>query len=390
MAGLNDLVTNKELQTTSLPGWYSTAQQNLVNQTTGVNAPAIGDTAAQSAVSAFGTGSPFTSGQNILQTIGSGAANPWLVTTDATGAQTVSPNVATPLGGLFAAQRDYLGQIMPDIDVAATAPAIASGGFGSRMNLSGIAREREKAYSDLAQKQMQAALQAQQTGVAAGAGLGNIGQGLVKSALETGTYQQNAPYAGAVNVANILSKVSPEKNIEKSVKLGGLNQILGLMTGVSGGMGALTGDYLRDARGNILKDPSGNPIKRPGLLEQLGIKGGLTKLADYFQNPSRLPPVSHTSPDSGAVFDSESGLTFVTGADGQQYSIDVNGNYYDASGNLVWSPASAYPDESYEQDNMYNTTPDYSYEADNMYNSTPSGESYYGDESAQYGNYYGY
>ena len=104
MAGLNDLVTNKEIQATSLPSWYSTAQQNLVNQATGVNAPALGDTAAQSAVSAFGTGSPFTAGQNILQSIGSGAANPWLISTDASGAQKVAPNIATPLGGLFSAQ----------------------------------------------------------------------------------------------------------------------------------------------------------------------------------------------------------------------------------------------------------------------------------------------
>lgn len=118
-------------------------------------------------------------------------------------------------------------------------------------------------------------------------------------------------------------------------------------------MKSLTGDYLRDAKGNVLTDPSGKPIKSQGLLEQLGIKGGLTALGINKPNQSALPPVSHTSPESGAVFDSESGLTFVTGADGQQYSIDISGNYYDSSGNLVWSPASAYPDESYEQDNLY-------------------------------------
>ena len=133
MAGLNDLVTNKETSSTSMPGWYSSAQQNLVNQATGVNAPALADTAAQSAVSAFGTGSPFTAGQNILQTIGSGAANPWLVSTDATGAQTVSPDVSTPLGGLFAAQSDYLKQILPDIQAEETAKAISSAWMSGRI-----------------------------------------------------------------------------------------------------------------------------------------------------------------------------------------------------------------------------------------------------------------
>lgn len=269
MAGLNDLVTNKELQTTTLPGWYNTAQQSLVNQATGVTSPALADTAAQSAVSAFGSGSPFTAGQNILQSIGSGAANPWLVSTDAAGKQTVAPNVATPLGGLFAAQRDYLQDIIPDIDVAATAPAIAGGGFGSRMNLSGIAREREKAFSDLAQKQMQSALQAQQTGVAAGAGLGNVGQQQIKSALDTGTFQQNAPYAGALNLANILSKVQPEKTATKSVELGGLNQIMGLLAATQGGLGSLMGGTpLRDASGKVILDAAGKPVMSPGVLDQ--------------------------------------------------------------------------------------------------------------------------
>lgn len=269
MAGLNDLVTNKDISTTTLPSWYSTAQQNLVNQATGVNAPAIGDTAAQSAVSAFGAGSPFTSGQNILQSIGSGAANPWLVTTDATGAQTVKPNVATSLGGLFQAQSDYLGDILPDIQAEETAKAISGGGFGGRMNISGLARETGKAYSDLAQKQMQAALQAQQTGVAAGAGLGNLGQDLVQSAINTGTFQQNAPYAGSTNLANILGKVDPGKATTTSRELGGLNQIMGLLTATQGGLGSLMGGTpLRDASGKIMVDANGKPLMSPGVLDQ--------------------------------------------------------------------------------------------------------------------------
>lgn len=357
MAGLNDLVTNKELQTTSLPGWYSTAQQNLVNQTTGVNAPALGDTAAQSAVSAFGTGSPFTSGQNILQTIGSGAANPWLVTTDATGAQTVSPNVATPLGGLFAAQKDYLGQIMPDIDVAATAPAIASGGFGSRMNLSGIAREREKAFSDLAQKQMQAALQAQQTGVAAGAGLGNIGQGLVKSALETGTYQQNAPYAGAVNVANILSKVSPEKNIEKSIKLGGLNQIMGLLAGTQGGLNALMG--------RTVTDSAGNKVVLPGLIEQIRrlYSGG------GGEQPGMEGTTELTNPSQPG--DESYGWRYFS--DGTV--ISPSGDYY-RNGELVYSPPNTYE------------SPDYSFWDDTYGSDSGSGGGGQYESPTDYGDYF--
>lgn len=355
MAGLNDLVTNKDIQTTSMPGWYSTAQQNLVNQATGVNAPALADTAAQSAVSAFGTGSPFTAGQNILQTIGSGAANPWLVTTDATGAQTVSPNVATPLGGLFAAQRDYLGQIMPDIDVAATAPAIASGGFGSSMNLAGIARERGKALSDLQQKQMQAALQAQQYGVSAGAGLSDIGQEMVKSALETGKFQQNAPYASAANLGNILREIKPGQTQTTSRQLGGLNQILGLVSATGGGLNSIMG--------RTVTDSSGRQVRLPGLIDQIK--------ALYGRSQGEAPAVGSEITNPSRPGEESYGWRYFS--DGTV--ISPEGDYYQG-GELVWAAP--------------NRTSDISYELDNMYNSTPSGESYYGDESAQYGNYYGY
>ena len=339
MAGLNDLVTNKDISTTTLPSWYSTAQQNLVNQATGVNAPAIGDTAAQSAVSAFGAGSPFTSGQNILQSIGSGAANPWLVTTDATGAQTVKPNVATSLGGLFQAQSDYLGDILPDIQAEETAKAISGGGFGGRMNISGLARETGKAYSDLAQKQMQAALQAQQTGVAAGAGLGNLGQDLVQSAINTGTFQQNAPYAGSTNLANILGKVDPGKATTTSRELGGLNQIMGLLSAAGGATSVLQGKYTVDRNGNI--------VKVPGLLDQLGIKGGLAGLfpgATGNVNVEGTTPPANWEQISGGTYDPESGMIWYQGADDQGYAIDAGGNYYDAGGDLIWSPSWEYED----------------------------------------------
>lgn len=330
MAGLNDLVTNKETQATTLPGWYSTALQNLTNQATGVTAPALGDTAAQSAVSAFGTGSPFTAGQNILQSIGSGAANPWIVKTDATGAQTVTPNVSTPLGGLFSAQQDYLNKALPGIEAERTARSISGGDFGSRMNISGVAAERGKAISDLAQKQMQAALQSQQYGVAAGAGLGNLGQEQVKSAIETGTFQQNAPFAGSVNLANILSKVQPDKSVQKSVQLGGLNQIMGLLSAGSGASDLLQGKYVKDAQGNV--------IRLPGLLEKLGVSGGLQGLYPGVNVDGTTPPPNFAQ-ENGGTYDPESGMVWYQGSDGQGYGIDSSNNYYDASGNLIWSPA---------------------------------------------------
>jgi hypothetical protein len=334
MAGLNDLVTNKETSSTTLPSWYSTAQQSLVNQATGVNAPAIGDTAAQSAVNAFGQSSPFAAGQNILQSIGSGAANPWLVSTDATGAQTVSPNVNTAMGGLFQSQKDYLNELMPDIDAATTAGSIAGGGFGSRMNLSGIANARANAASDLFQKQMQSALQNQQTGVSAGVGMGNVGQQGVQSALNTGTFQQNAPYAGATNLASILSKIQPDQTATKSVELGGLNQIMGLLAAGSGGLNSLMGRTVVDSKGN--------QVKLPGIIEQ--IKGLYNEFTGGAPDVSSVEQLSNPSQPGDESY-------------GWEYYSDGTviapwGDYYQ-NGELIWSPSN-------------NTTSDESYGADNQ------------------------
>ena len=243
MAGLNDFLTDTQIKEQSMPSWFNTAQENMVKNAALVTQPAIGDTAAQYATSAFGPGSTFEKGGDILSSIGSGAANPWMVTTGAGGEKIVSPDVTTPMGGLFKAQTDYLSQIMPDIAAKQNAQAIAGGGFGSRMNLSGVQRAQQEAAADLFQKQMQAALQSQQTGVQAAAGLGNIGGQEVKSALDTATLQQGYPYAGYVNLANIIGKtrvpVTEKTKMDKSLlsQLGGLNQFI---AGVPSGLDSFT------------------------------------------------------------------------------------------------------------------------------------------------------
>lgn len=232
MAGLNDFLKDTTVKEQTMPAWFNTAQENLVKGAQQVQQPAIGDTAAQYATGAFGPGSTFQTGADILSSIGSGAANPWMVTAGPGGQQTVTPDVTTPMGGLFKAQTDYLNQIMPDIAAKQNAQAIAGGGFGSRMNLSGVQRAQQEAATDLFQKQMQAALQAQQTGVQAGAGLGNIGGQEVKSALDTATLEQGYPYAGYVNLANIIGKtrvpIGERTQIDPSIlsQMGSINSII--------------------------------------------------------------------------------------------------------------------------------------------------------------------
>lgn len=340
MAGLSNMLTNKEVSTESLPSWFTNAQQQAVSAISNVKAPAVADTAAQSAINAFQPGtSPFGSAQSTLESIGSGAANPWL----ASGA----PDTSTALGGLFAAQTEQAKQFMPEIDTAQTAKNIAGGDFGSAMNLGGVSRARANFLTDLYQKQMQSALQNQQTGVAAGSALGNVGNQLVQSALNTGTFQQNAPYASALNLANVVGKLQAPKTTTKSTDLGFLNQLGALGSLITGGVGALNNQYVQDPR-------TGKVTEKPGLLAQLGIKGGLpglyNKVTGAFSSGSGSEP--GVSSDSGA-YNPDTGMTDYIGADGNQVSIDANGNYYDESGNMIWSPGwGESTDESYEEDNM--------------------------------------
>ena len=234
MAGLNSLVSDKDVATTSMPSWYNTATQNVATSLGNLQSPDISATTAPSAVGAFGSSGPFAQGQNTLQTIGAGAANPWLTSTDASGKTSVTPNMNTAMGGLFGAQQDYLNSMLGDINASATAPAIGSGNFGSKMNLAGITKARGQAANDLFQKQMQSALQNQQTGVSAGAALGNLGNQQVQGALNTAEYQANQPYASGLNEAKILQALNPGNTVTKQRDYSLLNQIGGLSTALGG------------------------------------------------------------------------------------------------------------------------------------------------------------
>ena len=114
MAGLNDIISNTAQQTTTMPAWFDTAQQNVVNQATGAlnAAPQPQNTVAQGAVNQLsGPTNAFTNATGTLQNIASGAANPWI--TSPTGQ--VTPDTSTALGGLFQAQNQQLQQMMPNV-----------------------------------------------------------------------------------------------------------------------------------------------------------------------------------------------------------------------------------------------------------------------------------
>ena len=160
MAGLSDLITNSSTQTTSMPSWYDTAQQNIATQagTAAAAAPAPGATVAQNAINQLtGPTNAFTTAAGTAQNIATGAANPWI--TDASGA--VTPNTATAMGGLFAAQNQQLKQMIPNITADPDAASIGSGQFGSLRGQTAANRAITDAQANLFAQQNQAALQKQ-------------------------------------------------------------------------------------------------------------------------------------------------------------------------------------------------------------------------------------
>jgi hypothetical protein len=256
MAGLNNLISNTGQQTTTLPSWFDTAQQNVVSQAGAANAaaPAPGQTVAQNAVNALsGPTNAFTTAAGTLQNIASGAANPWI--TDPTTGQ-VSPNTATPLGGLFQAQNQQLQQLAPNIMAPVTAGGTGSGQFGSLRTQTAADKALADAQAQLFAQQNQAALQNQSTGVQAGIGAGTVSQENINNLLQTGQYQQAAPFINASNYGKILGGIQAPTTVNNQTQLSPLNQIAGLVS--------------------VLGGPAGTT----GLLGQFGVKNGLQGLID--------------------------------------------------------------------------------------------------------------
>jgi hypothetical protein len=211
----------------------SQAQQNVVNQasTAASQVPSLANTAAGQAINTYGGAqNPFAQATGTLQQIASGAANPWI--TSATGQ--VTPNTQTALGGLFQAQNQQLQQLAPNIMAPATAAGTGAGQFGSLRTQTAADKALTDAQAQLFAQQMQAAQQAQQTGVQAGQAIGNIGAQDITGATTLTGLQQSAPFAASANLAKVIGGLSVPTTETQSTQLSPLNQI-GALTGALGG-----------------------------------------------------------------------------------------------------------------------------------------------------------
>lgn len=237
MAGLNNLISNTAQQTTTLPTWFDTAQQNVVNQAGQAfgAAPSAQNTVGQQAVNALsGPTNAFTQAGGTLQQIASGAANPWI-----TNAQTgqVTPDTSTAMGGLFQAQNQQLQQLMPNVTAQPLAGSIGSGNFGSLRGQTAVNKAMGDAQAQLASQQMQAALQNQATGVNAGSAAGNVAQQNINNLLTTGQYQQAAPFTNVSNYGKVLGGIQAPTTVSNQTQLSPLNQYAGLYSMLAGSGG---------------------------------------------------------------------------------------------------------------------------------------------------------
>lgn len=233
MAGLSNFISNEAVQSTSMPSWFDTAQQNVVNQATTAagGVPSLQNTVAGQAINQLsGPQNPFTQAQGTLNQISSGAANPWLVSN--TGQ--VTPNVATPMGGLFQAQNQALQQLMPEYTAPVQGGNIASGNFGSLRGQTAVNKAMADAQSKLFADQMNAALQAQGVGAQAAGALGQVGSQGVQSMTSLGQAQQSDPFFASSALGKILGGMQIPTTTKNVTNLSPLNQIGSIVSALGG------------------------------------------------------------------------------------------------------------------------------------------------------------
>lgn len=257
-SGLNNLLASTNQVQTTLPSWMDAAQQNVINQagTAAGAAPTFGQTTSQQAVNTLqGPNNPFSQAAGSLNTIASGAANPWIV--DSTTGN-VSPNTSTALGGLFQAQDQQLNQLLPQLTSGTEAGAIGSGNFGSLRGETAVDTAKANAQASLLAQQMTAALQNQQAGASAAGALGNVGAQGTTADLTTGAAQMNAPFQGATNYANLVNSinapatVSQQNQMSPLTMLGSLAQVPSATSGLLGSLG-ITGSSFGGLGNNIMQ-----------------------------------------------------------------------------------------------------------------------------------------
>jgi hypothetical protein len=222
--------------TTTLPSWFTTAQQNIATQapTTYGAVTDPSKTVASGVVSAFNspTANPFTTAISGLQTAQTANANPFL--------ETGAPNTASPLGALFAAQNAKLDQLLPGLTSQVGAGGIATGNMGSLRGQTAIEQARAGALTSMFEQQNKAAMDAMQQSIQAGQALGNIGSQYGTTGVNVANMEMMGGLPALAKYSDIINAMGPTTNKEvETVNQGSTyeNLLKGLNAAGAAGMG---------------------------------------------------------------------------------------------------------------------------------------------------------
>lgn len=197
--------------TTTLPSWFTTAQQAIATQAplTYQGATAPGSTVAAGLISDLNsqTANPFTTAISGLQTAQNANVNPFL--------KSGAPDTTTPLGGLFAAQNARLDQYLPEITAQVGAGGIGTGNYGSLRGQTATNTARAGALTTLAEQQNKAYMDALQQSIQAGQMLGNVGSQYGTTAVNTANQEMMGGLPSLAKYGDIINNMGP--TTDKSV-----------------------------------------------------------------------------------------------------------------------------------------------------------------------------
>jgi hypothetical protein len=196
--------------TTTLPSWFTTAQQAIATQApqTYQGATAPGSTVAAGLISDLNsqTANPFTTAISGLQTAQTANANPFL--------SSGAPNTASPLGGLFASQNAKLDQILPELTAQVGAGGIGTGNYGSLRGQTATNTARAGALTTLAEQQNKAYMDAMQQSIQAGQALGNVGAQYGTTTMNTANQEMMGGLPTLAKYSDIINAMGPTTNKE--------------------------------------------------------------------------------------------------------------------------------------------------------------------------------
>jgi hypothetical protein len=220
--------------TTSLPSWFSTAQQAINTAAPTVYGAATdpSKTVASGLVSNLNsqTANPFTTAISGLQTAQNANLNPFL--------STGGPDTSTPLGALFASQNARLDQLLPQITSQVGAGGIGTGNYNSLRGQTATETARAGALTSLNEQQNKALMDAMGQSIQAGSVLGNVGSQYGTTALNTATQEMMGGLPALSKYSDIINAMGPSADRTATETTQGSqyeNLLKGLNAAYSGG-----------------------------------------------------------------------------------------------------------------------------------------------------------